>query len=79
MVSVDLIGEAVAHAAKARDLRKESEKFADAAAFHDAVSRAFLRDLKAGAANDSMKGRERPVGGTGRSGARPLGGETSTR
>jgi hypothetical protein len=41
---MELIEQAIEHATKAAGLRAESAKFADAAEFHAAVSRAYLRD-----------------------------------
>ena len=47
MVEVDLIGAAIEHATKSAGLRAAALKLADAAEFHAAVSRAFLRDFAA--------------------------------
>ena len=44
-MELDLIGAAIAQAVKAADLRAEGAKLADAAEFHAAVSRAYLRDF----------------------------------
>lgn len=42
---MELIERAIEHASRAAGLRAESAKLADAAEFHAAVSRAYLRDV----------------------------------
>lgn len=44
---MELIERAIEHASRAAGLRAESVKLADAAEFHAAVSRAYLRDVAA--------------------------------
>lgn len=42
---MELIEQAIEHATRAAGLRAESARLADAAEFHAAVSRAYLRDI----------------------------------